>query len=442
MLISLDSYRPAADGQSADTAHFQRAIDDLAAQGGGILYVPPGPYLIGSLTLPANFTLHLAAGASLIASARAEDYTTEAQSQAECSTRALLYARGQKNITIEGKGRIDGNASAWFAAQADEMGYRLPLAQRPRMLVLEACRQVTLQDFTIEQAPMWTIHLVSCEQVRISRLCVDNDLTMANTDALDIDSCRYVHISDSYFSAADDGICIKTTRKPAPLNGPARHITITGTVLRSNSCALKIVSESWYDIEDVVVTGCTIIDSNRGIGLLSRDGGRFRRLSFSHITFTCRYAPAVHWGKADPVFISVRPRYPAVKPGEIAWMQFSHLTGSAQGAINLHGEVPGALHHISFDHLLIDQQPSAHPQQGYYDIRPPCNPANPGGAGQDNAWAMNPATQRPWGVEAWPGGMPGLFARGVTALSLSHVAIVRPEPLPSGWNPQLIVDLD
>ncbi|WP_275555921.1 glycoside hydrolase family 28 protein [Mixta sp. Marseille-Q2659] len=440
MLISMDDYHPHADGTTADTACFQRALDAIAARGGGTLYIPPAPYLIGSLLLPENLTLHLAAGATLIASSQPEDYLTEAQSQAECSSRVLLYASGKKNITIEGKGRIDGNASAWFAAEADEMGYRLPLPQRPRMLVLENCRQVTLQDFTIEQAPMWTVHLVNCEQVRISRLCIDNDLSMANTDALDIDSCRYVHVSDSYFSAADDGICIKTTRKPLALRGRAAHITITGTILRSNSCALKIGTETHDDIEDVVVTGCTILDSNRGIGLLSRDGGNFRRLSFSHITFNCIYAPPVHWGKADPVFISVRPRHPEITPGEIAWVQFSHLTGTTQGAINLHCEIPGALHHISFDHLLIDQLASAHPEQGWYDIRPPCNPANPGGMGLDNAYAINPATERPWGVERWPDGMPGLFAQGVTALSLSQVQINRPDPLPPGWASQPVIE--
>lgn len=439
MLISLDDYHPAADGETPDTLCFQRALDDVASRGGGMLYIPPGPYLIGSLALPANLTLHLAAGATLIASSRPEDYTHQAQSQAECSSRVLLYASHKKNITIEGKGRIDGNAAAWFAAEADNQGYRLPLPERPRILVLEACRQITLQDFTIEQAPMWTVHLVSCEQVRISRLCIDNDLTMANTDALDIDSCRYVHISDSYFSAADDGICIKTTYKPAPLRGPATHITVTGTILRSNSCALKIGTETHDDIEDVVVTGCTILDSNRGIGLLSRDGGHFRRLALSHITFNCIYGPPVHWGKADPVFISVRPRHPDVAPGEIAWVAFSHLTGAMQGAINLHCEIPGALHHISFSHLLIDQLNCVHPEQGWYDIRPPCNPANPGGMGLDNAYAINPATQRPWSVEPWPGGMPGFYACGVTALSLSEVQIRRPEPLPPGWHPQLIV---
>ena len=59
---------------------------------------------------------------------------------------------------------------------------------------------------------MWTAHLVSCNQVFIQNLTIDNDLALSNTDALDIDSCQHVHISDSYFSAADDGICIKTTR--------------------------------------------------------------------------------------------------------------------------------------------------------------------------------------------------------------------------------------
>jgi hypothetical protein len=35
---------------------------------------------------------------------------------------------------------------------------------------------------------MWTIHLVSCMGVVVDGVTVDNDLTMANTDALDITS--------------------------------------------------------------------------------------------------------------------------------------------------------------------------------------------------------------------------------------------------------------
>lgn len=96
MLISMDDYHPHADGTTADTACFQRALDAITARGGGTLYIPPAPYLIGSLLLPENLTLHLAAGATLIASSQPEDYLTEAQSQAECSSRVLLYASRQE----------------------------------------------------------------------------------------------------------------------------------------------------------------------------------------------------------------------------------------------------------------------------------------------------------------------------------------------------------
>ncbi|MEI8634249.1 hypothetical protein P4S72_23810 [Vibrio sp. PP-XX7] len=60
---------------------------------------------------------------------------------------------------------------------------------------------------------------------------------------------------------------------------------------------LKIGTETVDDIEDIIMTGCTIYDSNRAIGLVSRDGGNFRRLQFSHITFNCRHVHPCHWGK-------------------------------------------------------------------------------------------------------------------------------------------------
>ncbi|MEI8634250.1 glycosyl hydrolase family 28 protein [Vibrio sp. PP-XX7] len=90
-----------------------------------------------------------------------------------------------------------------------------------------------LQDFRMIDAPMWTIHLVACAHIYIDRLSIDNDLSMSNTDALDIDGCEHVWISNSYFSSADDGICLKTTLKPAALRRPTRHVVIQNCILRS-----------------------------------------------------------------------------------------------------------------------------------------------------------------------------------------------------------------
>lgn len=442
MNLSLADFHPAADGETLDTAVLQYAIDQIAAAGGGRLTVPAGRYRSGCLNLPSDFELHLEAGAVLIASQRLADYQPfQALSSAEKSHNVLLYALGQRNLIISGTGRIDGDGEAWFAAGRDEQGYRLPRADRPRIIVFEDCEQVRLEDFTIVQAPMWTVHLVSCRHVHIDHLTIDNAMTMPNTDALDIDSCEAVFVSNCYLSAADDAICIKTTHKPAALRRPARQIMISNCQLRSYSCAFKIGTETWDDVEDVTVTGCTIFDSNRAVGILSRDGGALRRLLFSQLTFVCHHAPPCHWGKADPLFISVRSRSPDIMPGRVEQVQFSNVVGVAEGAINLHAARPGDIHDVLIASVQLRQRLSHDSAQGQYDIRPPCNPDAPTGMGLDNAYKLDPRTGEAYGVERYPDGLPALFARGVENLRWHHLAVERPEPLPPGWHTELF-DVD
>lgn len=439
MHLSLGDFHPVADGETPDTRILQQAIDQIAAAGGGRLTLPPGRYRSGCLNLPSDFELHLEAGAVLVASRHLADYQQwKALSCAEKSHNVLLYALGQRNLTITGQGHIEGDAEAWFAAEPDEQGYRVPKADRPRMIVFEDCEQVRLQDISLIRAPMWTVHLVSCRHVHIERLTIDNAMTLPNTDALDIDSCEAVFISNSYFSAADDAICIKTTFKPAGLRRPARRIAVSNCLLRSDSCALKIGTETWDDIEDITVSGCTLFDSNRGIGIVSRDGGAIRRVLFSTIAFSCHHVAACHWGKADPIFISVRTRDPAVLPGIVEQVQFSQLSGVAEGAINLHAAQPGWIRDISLNQLHL-RQTVAQGVQGQYDVRPPCNPDSPTGMGLDNAYRLDKTTGEAYGVERYPSGLPGLFARGVENLQLNNLTIQRPEPLPSGWHPDSVV---
>ncbi|PWD70474.1 glycoside hydrolase family 28 protein [Pectobacterium versatile] len=443
MKHSIQSYSPAADGITQDTAIFQQAIDRIAAQGGGTLTVEPGRYLLGGLLLPSNFCLQLEAGAELIVSGDYEQFAQATTiSMAELSHRAFLYAYQQRNITICGQGKIMGNADAYFSAEPDDQGYRLPAQHRPRIVVFEDCEHVRLCDFTIEHAPMWTVHLVSCRQIIVERLTIDNDLSMANTDALDLDSCQQVQISNCSLSAADDALCIKTTHKPPHLQRKVQQVVISNCLLRSKSCALKIGTETFADIEDISVSNCAIYDTNRAIGLISRDGGAFRRLQFSNITFQCVAAHPCHWGKADPIFISARYRDPAIEPGRIEAVQFSQIAGISEGAINLHSTPAGYIRDIHFHAVHLEQRQSDSPEQGMYDVRPPCNPERPTGMGLDNAYRVDPATGRAFGVDHYPGGMPALFARGVVNLTTSHMTIHRPDPLPSGWHHMTIVELE
>lgn len=439
MNIFLSNWHPHADGITRDTEIFQKALDTLSQAGGGTLVVESGKYYLGGLRMGSNTCLWLSPGAELIVSDNYADFTQAvALSRAECSDRAFLYAQDAENISICGGGTIYGNADGWFSSSVDDMGYRTPAEQRPRMILLENCQRVRLENICIHHAPMWTIHLVSCSQVVIDGITVDNDLTMANTDALDIDSCQQVHVANSFFSAADDAICLKTTDKPAAIQRPLRQVTIVNCTLRSKSCAFKIGTETWQDIEDIVVSNCTIYDSNRGIGLISRDGGRLRRMLFTSMTFECVAAPACHWGEADPIFLSARRRNPQIEPGEITQIQFRGLCGECEGAINMHSETPSMINRIRLESIQLTQRLHCHGWQGNYDIRPPCNPLSPTGMGIDNAWCLNPETGKAWGVEPYPGGLPVLFAQGVSDLVITELDWQRPVPLPAGWNTQAL----
>ncbi|CAG9298220.1 glycoside hydrolase family 28 protein [Celerinatantimonas diazotrophica] len=429
-------------GQQDVSTEFQQALDQIAQAGGGTLTIPTGRYRIGALQLPSNLYLWLEAGAELIASPDYQDFQgAPTLSIAENSDRAMLYARHQQNITIAGPGVINGNANAYFTTQADEQGYRLPALHRPRLIVFEDCQQIRLRDFTIIDAPMWTVHLVSSAHIFIDQLTINNDLTMANTDALDIDSCQYVQISNCHFSSADDGICLKTTDKPSELRRPTEHVLVQNCLLRSYSCAFKIGTETFAAINDISVNHCTIYDSNRAIGIVSRDGGVIQRLRFTHINFACHHVHPCHWGKADPIFISCRHRDPAVTPGAIRWVSFSHFSGTAEGAINMHTDTSGSLQHILLNHLHMQQCINDHTEQGLYDVRPPCNPEHPTGMGLDNAYRLNPNTGQAFGVEPYPKGLPAIYTQGVEQLHLEHLIIERPPTLPKNWDIHPIVQI-
>ena len=64
--FSVRDYGAVGDGQHLDTAGLNAAIAACARAGGGTVYVPPGAYLTGTVTLQSHVTLELDAGATLL----------------------------------------------------------------------------------------------------------------------------------------------------------------------------------------------------------------------------------------------------------------------------------------------------------------------------------------------------------------------------------------
>jgi polygalacturonase len=237
------------DGVTLDSPAIQKAVDAAFAAGGGVVVLPAGNYLSGTIVLKSKVSLRLLPGATLWASKRNEDY----------NPRRLIYAEGAENIAVEGRGTINGNGDTWWDKQPGRRTFQAMKGRPSPLLEFVNSRNVRVQDVTILQAPGWAIHPLLCDGVLIRGIRIIADPRSPNTDGIDPDSSRNVVIADSFIDTGDDAIVIKTTgQRGGDVIQPSENITITNCVLTTRCNAIKMGTESRGDFRNISVTNCTI----------------------------------------------------------------------------------------------------------------------------------------------------------------------------------------
>src|SRR5580658_10480295 len=118
-IFDVKHYGAAGDGRRLETAAINQAIDVCAAEGGGTVYVPPGQYLTGTVVLKSHVSLQLEAGATLLGSEDPKDYLLidDPWEKTNKTIAPLIYADHATNITLTGRGTIDGQGRAWWKRQ-------------------------------------------------------------------------------------------------------------------------------------------------------------------------------------------------------------------------------------------------------------------------------------------------------------------------------------
>lgn len=345
------------------TGGIQAAIDACCAAGGGRVLVTPGEWRISSITLYTGVELHIAQGAMLTGIFYAES-----------NRRALIYAKGANDIAITGFGKINGESPAYVIHENEY--HRAGGGNRPKIILLENCRNVRISGITIENAPEWTFHPIGCENMYIDGIQIFNDLRMANSDGIDPDHCKNVHITNCTIRCADDCIVLKNSRDYQRY-GDCRDIFISGCNLTSTSAALKIGSETWGRFANVIVSDCVIRDSNRGIGIQLRDNGSVENMLIQNVIIETRYFYERYWGKGEAIWITNIPRNADDLPGRIENVVFRNIIIRSEGSIFVQGTRKGDIRNIVFEDMDVTMYKASKWDGGLYDRRPVAMPMPP-----------------------------------------------------------------
>lgn len=320
------------------TAAIQQAIDQCAEAGGGRVVVPAGNYKTGTIILRSHVDLHLETGATLYGSTDLKDYfamkTDYLSLRTQTSTIQLIFADKVENVSISGRGTIDGRGAAFKKLTWNDEGIT-----RPHLLRFIQSRDISVSDVTLRNSGCWMQHYLACDRLQIRGIKVYNRNNY-NNDALDLDGCHDVIVSDMIADSDDDGITLKSTSPRL-----CENITIQNCIVSSHCNAIKLGTETNGGFRNINISNCVVKPSEdqstqffgdpskRGTSTISleiTDGGTLENVHIANI---------VAEGTESPIFIRLGNRargyaegVPVTKVGRIKGVHLSNITVTGAGA--------------------------------------------------------------------------------------------------------------
>ena len=281
----ITDYGVVQDSTVLQTAAIQRVIDRSAEEGGGVVVIPRGTFLSGSLFFRQGTHLHLEEGARLKGIDAIKYYPlvdTRMEGQSLKYFAALVNADGLDGFTITGSGTIDGNGlrfweEFWIRRRFNPECTNLE-ALRPRLVYMSNCKNVQVQDVHLINSAFWTNHLYRCERVKYIGCTIYAPHEPAHakapsSDALDLDVCRDVLVHGCTISVNDDAVVIKggkgTWADRQPDNGPTSNVIIQHCHYGFVHGCLTLGSESIHDW-NVILRDCQVDNASRVLWLKMR----------------------------------------------------------------------------------------------------------------------------------------------------------------------------
>jgi hypothetical protein len=387
------------------TQAIQKAVDQCHTDGGGVVIIPAGKFITGTITLKSYVNLHLQQGAELIGSHNLEDYTTSFRKH------GMILCEDANQVSITGEGIINARGTTFYDPtknhvyeEFDRMLTRQkenympegqfysdgPIKRRPKpgmTITFYHCSQVSLKDFTLKDTPSWAIRLAYCDDVNVDGLTIANNLMVPNSDGIHCTASRNVRISNCDIRAGDDAIIItgfsldeenpnvSTTEQEAHTYGNksiyAENFTVTNCHLQSRSSGIR-VGYGQHPIRRCIFSNIQIYGSNRGIGVFAHDVSDIEELIFSDIIIETRLHNGQWWGNGEPIHISAVCRFEGHSAGKVKNVQFNNIIATGEHGLIFYGMEDSQLENIKLNNVRLRIKNGAETLTygGNFDLRP------------------------------------------------------------------------
>ena len=344
------------DNKTLNTQAITKAIDRACADGGGTVLIPEGTFLTGAIHLKNNIRIHLEENAILNFSTRPSDYLPIVLTRWEgidCYNYSpLIYGKDLENIAITGKGKLNGQAdtSHWWpwkgmsiygwksdlSSQLDSFGRplltnynseQIPVEQRqmgedhylrPPFIQLYNCKNILIQDVTVENSPFWIIHPLLSENIIVRGVKINSH---GPNDGCDPESCRNLLIEDCYFNTGDDCIALKSGRNAdgRRWNKPIENVIIRNCKMQNGHGGIVIGSEISGGCKNIFAENCEmnspLLDRAIRVKTNSQRGGIIQDIFIRNITvgqvgeavikIDCLYEPEEGIGNFPPLIKNI-----------------------------------------------------------------------------------------------------------------------------------------
>jgi polygalacturonase len=345
------------DGITNDTKAIQRAID-----AGGTVYIPKGTYICGTLWLKSNGGLELDANAVIKASLNPEDYNPKDFCQQEAGSSAcgghgghLIIALEQENVFIRG-GRFHGSGSEIFKDHTiihTFMGgptWRCDGWRPQQLMFICECKNVRLNDFTIEDATGWSCFLHGCENVTVSGIQIFNSPYIGENDGIDVDCCHQVTISDCIINVGDDALTLRGCNTKLKNPRPCEYVNISNCVLHSAYAHAIRVGVGSGEIRHCEFSNITVRDSHAAIHINSQFSDKGTGVHIHDIAFRNFHVTAgqLAFIRLDYKFVKGAPCAKSIHD-----IQIENVDGIVKYPTMIRGNGVGSIHDIHFANVRL-----------------------------------------------------------------------------------------